>query len=123
MKSIACASVVLAVCLIPIPAEADDTSQPRPVPLTRPELKQCLEDLKDRTPRIPLPELTEEARAELGERAESYEARLRHHYLPPSDGRRGGFGFAREPDPNASLSYEFKTMLFWIVSRTNNCHY
>jgi hypothetical protein len=96
--------------------------RPRPVPLTRPEMKQCLEDLKGRTPRIPLPELTEEDRTKLGDRAENYEARLRYHYLPAGEGR-GGAGFSREPDPNASLDYAFKTMLFWIVSRANNCHY
>ncbi|MEX0712115.1 MAG: hypothetical protein WD278_07180 [Pirellulales bacterium] len=38
MKSIACDSVALAVCLTPILAEADDTTQPRPVPWTRDEL-------------------------------------------------------------------------------------
>jgi alkylhydroperoxidase family enzyme len=28
-----------------------------------------------------------------------------------------------EPDPNMTLDYAFKTMLFWIVSRGNNCIY
>lgn len=102
---------------------ADDAQDaPLPVPLTRLELKQALEDLKDRPLRIPLPELTEQDRAKLGERAESYEARLRYHYMPSGAGQ-GGFFFSREPDPNMSLDYAFKTMLFWIVSRTNNCHY
>jgi alkylhydroperoxidase family enzyme len=96
--------------------------KPRPVPLTRPEMKQYLEDLKGRTPRIPLPELTEEDRTKLGSRADSYEARLRYHYLPGGESRGGG-GLGREPDPNMSLDYPFKTMLFWIVSRTNNCQY
>ena len=96
---------------------------PLPVPLTRPEMKQALEDLKGRTPRIPLPDLTEEEQAKLGERI-GYESRLRYHYLPAGDDRSGGGGlFSREPDPNMSLTYEFKTQLFWIVSRTNNCHY
>ena len=101
---------------------------PLPVPLTRPEMKQALEDLKGRPPRIPLPELTEEDKAKLGDRA-GYESRLRYHYSGGDErgggGRSGGGGgtFSREPDPNMSLSYEFKTQLFWIVSRTNNCHY
>lgn len=95
---------------------------PLPVPLTRPEMKQALEDLKGRKPRIPLPELTEEDKAKLGERGASYEGRLRYHYLPGGDTRSGAF-FSREPDPNMSLDYAFKTELFWIVSRTNNCHY
>ena len=109
----------------PLRAEGPRTT-PLPVPLTRPEMKQALEDLKGRPPRIPLPELTEEEKAKLGDRI-SYEGRLRYHYMPGGDergGRGGGGGaFSREPDPNMSLTYEFKTQLFWIVSRTNNCHY
>ena len=103
----------------------DPSSSPRPVPVTRPEIKQQLEDMKSRTPRIPLPELTEEEKAKLGERGGGYEGRLRALYMPGSGGRTGGGGggFSREPDPNMTLDYEFKTMLFWIVSRTNNCHY
>ena len=96
--------------------------EPLPVPLTRPEVKQYLEDLKNRKPRIPLPELTEEEKAKLGERGAGYEGRLRSHYMPPGDAM-GGFGGSREPDPNMTLDYAFKTELFWIVSRANNCHY
>ncbi len=97
-------------------------TKPRPVPLTRPEMKQYLEDMKAAKPRIPLPALTEEEKAKLGDRATDYEARLRSAYLPAGEAR-AGFGFSREPDPNMSLDYTFKTELFWIVSRTNNCHY
>ena len=97
------------------------TSAPRPVPVTRPEMKQYLEDMKARKPRIPLPELTEEEKAKLGERGASYEARLRALYMP--EGERQGGGFSREPDPAMTLDYAFKTELFWIVSRANNCHY
>ena len=46
--------------------------------------------------------------------------------MPQSGGQSGAFGafgFSREPDPNNSLDYRFKTQLFWIVSRTNNCQY
>jgi hypothetical protein len=105
------------------PARAADgpAASPLPVPLTRPEMKQYLEDLKTRKPRIPLPELTEEERARLGERGAGYEARLRTLFLPP--GEAAGGSFSREPDPNMTLDYAFKTELFWIVSRTNNCHY
>ena len=74
-------------------------ASPLSVPRTRPEMKQYLEDLKSRKPRIPLPELTDEERTELGARQADYEARLRFHYLPPGEAR-GGFGFSREPDPN-----------------------
>lgn len=113
-------AVTLFVALAGTARAADDPKQPLPVPPTRPEMKQYLEDLKDRTPRIPLPELTPGEKARLGERGSGYEARLRALYLPA--GEQGG-GFSHEPDPNMSLSYQLKTMLFWIVSRANNCHY
>ena len=63
---------------------------PPPRPLTRPEMKQLLEDMKARKPRIPLPELTEDDKEKLGERGTSYEARLRYHYMPRGEepGRR-----------------------------------
>jgi alkylhydroperoxidase family enzyme len=134
------------------PAIAEDrapTGQPRPIPLTRPEMKQYLEDMKGRTPRIPLPELTEEEKANLGERGGGYESRVRALYGGRNDsnrgpsntgatnasqpsanqaganqaGGRGGFGFGRYNDPKMTLDYRFKTSLFWIVSRTNNCQY
>ena len=114
----------------------------RPIPLTRPEMKQLLEDMKSRGERIPLPPVTDEERAQLGERGGGYEARLRHHYLPPGEPSGFGFGrarstpsapatgapapprdFTRNSDERMTLSYPFKTRLFWIVSRTNNCQY
>lgn len=130
----------------------DSKSAPRPVPLTRPEMKEFLEDMKARKARIPLPELTDEDKAKLGERGGGYEGRLRYHYMPAGEARStngapntagrpagtgggggggvgaGGFGFAgggggRDSDPNMSLDYKFKVQLFWIVSRTNNCQY
>ncbi len=108
--------------------------EPRPIPLTRPEMKQMLEDVKRRTPRIPLPELTQEQAALLGERADNYEARLRYHYLgdepsgnrlPAAAGASSGTNrtLGRNADPNMTLDYAFKVELFWIVSRTNNCQY
>ncbi len=125
---------------------------PRSVPVTRPEMKQMLEDLKKRPLRIPLPELTDKDKEELGERANSYEARLRYHYVPASEGTVFGGGnrprtgngaapggaapggaaaganaprrdFSRNADENMTLTYQFKTQLFWIVARTNNCQY
>jgi len=119
-------------------AEPDETA--RPIPATRPEMKQLLEDMKSRTVRLPLPELTAAEKEQLGDRADDYESRLRYHYLIESEG--SAFGgrprtiaagtsstsaatrdFRRNADENMSLSYEFKTELFWIVSRTNNCQY
>src|SRR5206468_1480574 len=83
-------------------ARADE---PRPVPLTRPEMKQLLEDMKARKPRIPLPELTEDEKAKLGEREAGYESRLRTLYLPEGWGFGGGGGGGNRPvgagSPNA----------------------
>jgi hypothetical protein len=120
----------LAGCLLASGAliRADEPgAKPLPTPLTRPDMKQMLEDLKGRKPRFTLPPLTEAEKAKLGEskfgeRGRGYEGRLRSLYMPGGEGR-GGIGFAREADPKMSLSYEFKTQLFWIVSRTNNCQY
>lgn len=111
----------------------EPATKPLPTPLTRPDMKQLLEDLKTRKPRFALPPLTEaEKKAQLAdakptdskfsERGGGYEGRLRALYMPGGEGR-GGIGFSREPDPKMSLTYEFKTQLFWIVSRTNNCQY
>jgi alkylhydroperoxidase family enzyme len=107
-------------------------------------MKQQLEDLKHRPIRISLPELTAADREALGDRVDSYETRLRYHYLPASEpsvfgsrplanrsatGAPGGTpatpprDFSRNADENMTLTYSFKTMLFWIVARTNNCQY
>lgn len=114
---------------------AESVTAPRPIPLTRPEMKEFLEDMKGRAQRIPLPELTDAAKEELGERSGSYETRLRYHYMQPGEGQgpggqgrgagggAGGGGFGRDNDPDNTLDYAFKVQLFWIVSRTNNCQY
>ena len=116
---------------------------PRPIPATRTEMKELLEDMKKRPYRIPLPELTEKEKQELGERSTNYEARLRFNYIPLAEGTVFGAGrpgtaapagtpgsanapradFSRNADENMTLTYQFKTMLFWIVARTNNCQY
>jgi alkylhydroperoxidase family enzyme len=130
---------------------AEPASEPRPIPLTRPEMKQFLEDMKQRTPRIPLPEMTAEEKERYGDdMSRGYESRLRAHYMPrgnerfsfnggrggtrpagtestrpegtrPEGGRTGRGG--RENEPGMTLDYRFKVSLFWIVSRTNNCQY
>ncbi len=102
------------------------SDSPRPIPLTRPEMKKLLEDVKVRTPRIPLPELTDKDREQLGDRAENYETRLRLHFLAGGDQTQGsrqtGRGM-RPQDPKMTLDNGFKVELFWIVSRANNCQY
>jgi hypothetical protein len=121
--------IVTVIALLPAAGVAwaeDSKTEPRPVPLTRPEMKQYLEDMKERKPRFPLPELVEEEKQKLGERGTNYESRLRELYLPGGDSRTGGaggFGGGRENEPGMSLDYKFKVQLFWIVSRTNNCQY
>lgn len=100
-----------------VPLAAD---QPRPTPLTRPALKEAIEQVKDRVPRIPLPPLTASDEAALGDNADHYEHRLRYHYLG-GNARRSGR--SRQPDPAMTLPYDFKVQLFWIVSRVNNCQY
>lgn len=107
----------------------DAGDSPRPVPLTRLEMKQAIEDMKDRKPRIPFPELSEEDREALGERADDYESALRQAYLPwVASQRRSQSGSnastrGRTQDPRLALDPTFKTELFWIVSRVNNCQY
>lgn len=116
-------AILAAVVAAPLAPAADPpANEPRPTPLTRPEMKQFLEDMKQRKPRIPLPELTEEDKKALGDRATSYEARLRHHYMPGSGDGRGGFGFGPS-GTEATLDNTFKVQLFWLVSRANNCQY
>lgn len=114
-------------------AQNIDTT-PRPTPLTRPQMKELLEEVKHRTPRIPLPELTADDRQVLGEQADSYESRIRYHYLNgievprpinniTSSTAAGRAVRSRQQDPNFTLDNGFKIELFWIVSRVNNCHY
>lgn len=121
----------------------DSVTTPRPIPATRTEMKTLLEDMKQRPYRIPLPERSEAEQQELGERSNSYEARLRFNYIPREEGSVFGAArrrstsppghtdganaprrdFRRNADENMTLTYQFKTMLFWIVARTNNCQY
>ncbi|HYH69307.1 MAG TPA: carboxymuconolactone decarboxylase family protein [Urbifossiella sp.] len=118
-------SLALLACLAaPVPIRADDppVSAPRPTPLTRPEMKELIEQMKLRKPRIPLPELTPAEKEKQGPRGGGYEGRLRALYLSTSDGR-GVYGFGGERDELMSLDGTFKTRLFWVVCRTNNCQY
>ncbi len=120
-------------------AQADEAAAPRPTPVTRPAMKQLLEGMKTRRERIPLPEpsAAEIRAAETDPTVLSYENRLRSLYLPGTE-LRGYLGFGGtapkrpnapapkvviEPDPAVTLDYGFKTRLFWIASRVNNCQY
>lgn len=129
----------LAVFLSPALPAAEPPAVPRPTPATRPAMKRLLEEMKHRPGRIPLAEPTAAERAAAGDDAQalSYEQRLRAAHLPGTTPR-GYLGFAGtapprpgapprpaadEPDPALTLDYAFKTRLFWIASRTNNCQY
>ena len=108
---------------------------------TRPEMKRKIEALKGREARIPLPTLTP-AEIAAGRRSVN-NARLRSIYLPESwqssnfsmrSSSRTSPGQAQPQTESQRLSqllnqmqqapdYGFKTRLFWIVSRTNDCQY
>lgn len=137
MKNAIGLGLFLASLISPIGFCQDTLTEPRPTPVTRPEMKRLLEDMKNRTPRIPLPELTEAEQANADPRSRGYEGRIRSLYLPNTDAR-GYLAFAGsppqrpggepprftiEPDPTVTLDYGFKTRLFWIASRANNCQY
>src|SRR5262245_29218370 len=97
------------------PVRADE---PKAVPETRPEIKKALEALKKREARLPLPPLSDEEKQ--GKRSSANNGRMRALYLPAE--LRGG-DFGRGGDDAMTLDRDFETMLFWIVSRANNCHY
>jgi len=130
-------AIILALVGAAAAVAADDA--PRPTPVTRPAMKRMLEGMKSRHERIPLPEPTaaEKAAAAEDPTALLYENRLRALYLPGTE-LRGYLGFGGtapkrpnapppkvviEPDPAVTLDYGFKTRLFWIASRVNNCQY
>ncbi len=104
---------------------------------TRPEMKRTIEGLKQREARIPLPALTPDEIA-AGRRSVN-NGRLRSIYLPESwqSSRNSSSGSSSQgqraggtQNLNATLNqaqqapdFAFKTRLFWIVSRTNDCQY
>lgn len=102
---------------------------------TRPEMKKRIEALKEREARLPLPALTAEEIA-AGKRSVN-NGRLRSLYLPESwqanraatpntQGQRGTGNqsvAAMLNQQQQAPDYAFKTRLFWIVSRTNDCQY
>jgi AhpD family alkylhydroperoxidase len=100
-------------------ARAADSAQPKSIPLTRPDMKIALDELKKRTPRLPMPVLTAEEKEKLGDRKLVNNGRMRAYYLAPE---LRGESF-RERDPNLTLNSTTKTKFFWIVSRMNNCQY
>ncbi len=97
---------------------------------TRPEMKKVISQLKQRTSRLPLPPPTEEEQA--SGRLLVNNGRLRSLYLPESwqSFTISGWGGGKNRSTNSTLKamqqapdYAFKTRLFWVVSRTNDCKY
>jgi alkylhydroperoxidase family enzyme len=100
---------------------------------TRPEMKKRIEALKNRTSRLPLPPPSSEEIA--SGRSLVNNGRLRALYLPPlwQSFLVPGWGSSasrNRTSVNSTLKtleatpdYAFKTRLFWIVSRTNDCQY
>ena len=113
--------IVLATLLGPASLlQAAEPDTVKPAPTTRPAMKQALEDLKQAQPRLPLPPLSDKEKAELGGRPIVNNGRMRQLHLPEE---LRSSDFYRGRDPAMTLDPTFKTMLFWIVSRVNNCYY
>lgn len=119
--------------LLSLQAVAQESDVPQPA-VNRQQMKQQLEALKARTSRLPLPPPSAEDLA--SGRMLVNNGRLRSLYLPPSwqgfvvPGW-GGSSARQKPASTASVlktmqarpDYGFKTRLFWIVSRGNDCQY
>jgi AhpD family alkylhydroperoxidase len=113
-------SIALAILLGPCRLlHSAEPEVPKPPP-TRPAMKQAIEDQKKVKPRLPLPPLTDEEKARTGGRRLVNNGRMRAFYLPEE--LRGG-NLPRSADPAMTLDPTFKTLLFWIVSRVNDCRY
>ena len=87
------------------------------IPVARPEIKQQMEELKYRQPRLPLPELTDEERAS-GESITNF-GHMRRIYLPAS----WLANYRISGDSAMTLDSVTRSATFWIISRTNNCFY
>ncbi len=128
-------------------AKADDLAKqpaaPEPIPVTRDEMKRALDASKQAKPRLPAPTLTEaekslikwqkEEAEQSGEKPRRFglanNGRMRAHYLAEY-GFSNGSSIERARtvensprDSDAEMDRSFRKMLFWIVSRGNNCTY
>ena len=121
--------------------EPRGNSQPEPIPLTRDDMKRALDASKQSVPRLPLPPVTdeemaliEEQKVEAAKKGEvprrlglANNGRMRAYYLAEfgfersNDIARARSGATRDSD--SSFDPSFRTMLFWIISRGNNCTY
>jgi alkylhydroperoxidase family enzyme len=138
MKGLNMRKAMTAILLLATGAAAR-ADEPIAVPLTRPGMKQLLEDSKRFEPRLKAPEAEDGGLSAAGVRA-LLPAELRGGYFLQG-GRSSGIGLRNpkapqraerkearasgrsEPDPNMTLDPAYRTMLFWVVSRSNNCVY
>lgn len=131
--SMLCSSL-FALALVGSLSAEDASNQPKNIPATREEIKDALNQLKFRKPRLPLPPPTAEELKAAKERGSASglgtgiinNARMRQLHLPEelkTNNPPRPQGNPRERDPNQIFDYAFSTELFWIVSRVNNCHY
>ncbi len=122
-----------ALCAIAVCSSGWAADAPSGPAITRPAMKQKIQALKERTSRLPLPPPTA---ADLASgRPLVNNGRLRSIYLPPTWQNFVVPGWpsltsARPTNTTALLNslqsspdYGFKTRLFWIVSRGNDCQY
>ncbi|WP_165229559.1 carboxymuconolactone decarboxylase family protein [Aquisphaera insulae] len=110
----------------PAAVAAADDGGPE-VPATRPELKAFLEASKKNVPRLPMPPLSPADQEKMASASWSSadwsvynNGRMRKYYLPAE---LADVSVLRGDDPAMTLGNRFQTMLFWIVSRANNCTY
>ncbi len=127
-KTIACPLLLIGLALL---TTSSIIAADRPAEF-RPEMKRRLEALKERQSRLPLPAPTAEDIAS-GRRLVN-NGRLRSTYLPESwqsQSTRPASAASQAPvsdrqrlsEMQRAPDYPFKTRLFWIVSRTNDCTY
>jgi len=118
MKNHCIASLVLlAIASGSTLAQEATSAKTKTIPATRSELKEVLGQLKDRVPRLPVPETVPGATNPASSNV--INGRARRFYLPESWLQAERWGNEAE----SKVSYELKTQCFWVVSRGNNCHY
>ena len=98
-------------------AEDGANLQSKAIPKTRSETKKVLGELKERTPRLPVPETVPGGTNPASSNV--INGRARRYYLPESWLQAERWG----NEAQSKVSYELKTQCFWVVSRGNNCHY
>lgn len=108
-------SVALLVSLVR--AQEGSNASPKLVPKTRTETKKVLGTLKERSPRLPVPETVPGGTNPASSNV--INGRARRYYLPDAWLQAERWG----NEPESKVSYELKTQCFWVVSRGNNCHY